>query len=139
MGILKGTALDHCSRRAITLPLPATHAAPGLARRYIRAALLGTAHAGLLDEAELLASELVTNAVRHGRGSPVLRIVLTDRLRLEISDDGPNVPCPRDADGDCTGGRGLWLVEEVARRWGFHREAGVKTVWCELNPTRAIG
>ncbi|MFE3214896.1 ATP-binding protein [Streptomyces antimycoticus] len=90
--------------------------------------------------AELVLSELVTNAMRvrapHDRLVGVRMVWLPEEglLRLEVSDAGdgkPEVRAPRE---DETGGRGLLLVEALADRWGFEPRAyGVgKTVWAEL-------
>lgn len=90
------------------------------------------------DEVLLVASELVTNAVRHGRGDVELRVVIGDRdcVRLEVLDDGhadvvaPSAP-PPPAD---LGGRGLHLVRAVSQRWGAGFDPSGRTmVWAEVN------
>jgi hypothetical protein len=90
--------------------------------------------------AELVLSELVTNAlrVRVPRDRQVgVRIAHSERdglLRIEVSDAGAGRPEVRSPGEDETGGRGLLLVEALASRWGVQERAGGigKTVWVEL-------
>ena len=91
--------------------------------------------ADTLDTALLLVSELVTNAVLHGRGEAVLDVDLgADRLRVAVTDDSPSEPMVRHTEGLLTdGGRGMLLVEHMASRWGVEpTPAGGKSVWFEL-------
>ena len=116
--------------------LPHTSAAPGLARRFVTSRAAAWP-ADLLDLVVLLASELVTNAVLHGRGPVELR--LSDdglRVRVEISDGDP-APLPttgRRPSSDRPSGRGLLIVDDLADRWGCRRRRLPlgKTVWFEL-------
>jgi anti-sigma regulatory factor (Ser/Thr protein kinase) len=92
----------------------------------------------------LLVSELVTNAVRHGR--PDIEISLTatfDRVRIEVRDGGDALPVlPRDQPSiDRPTGRGLLIVAATASDWGIVRSAHTagKTVWAELDATRTSG
>lgn len=93
----------------------------------------------LLDEvvvtATLLASELATNALVHGRGQVELRLRLTrDRLVLEAVDAGRYMPRRRRRAGeDDEGGRGLHLVATLADRWGSRATDDGKVVWAELD------
>jgi len=98
-----------------------------------------------LDTAELLLSELLTNALR----VPVpddrqvgVRITLSEEelLRLEVSDAGAGWPGVRRSGEDETGGRGLLLVEALAHRWGvYDRVGGIgKTVWAELKAPKIV-
>ncbi|MFC8716504.1 ATP-binding protein [Kitasatospora sp. NPDC057198] len=120
----------HASLDAADLP------AVGAIRRRLRAAL---DHWGvpeeLADTAELLASELVTNALVHtGRGA-VFDAVLTEesRLRVEVQDGAAQVPSRRAASETATSGRGLFLVEALADDWGVQLRADGKTTWFELS------
>ncbi|MFI7338585.1 ATP-binding protein [Streptomyces sp. NPDC050085] len=91
------------------------------------------------DTAELLLSELTTNAYRHAK-APVgreirARVALGDgRLLLAVTDAGEALPRPQLPCGTAESGRGLVLVQLLADKWGAeHRACGVgKTVWCEL-------
>lgn len=88
----------------------------------------------VVDTATLLASELATNALVHGRGRIELRLRLTrDRLVLESVDEGQHMPRRRRAGDDEEGGRGLNLVATLADRWGFRAIDDGKVVWAEVD------
>ncbi|GHA72155.1 SpoIIE family protein phosphatase [Streptomyces termitum] len=110
-------------------------AAPGRARRLARRALARWGLEELTDSVELLISEVVTNAVRYAERPVTLRLLKTDVLRCEVGDDSPQLPRQRRARETDEGGRGLFLVNRLARRWGATRLSGGKVVWFEL-PTR---
>ena len=90
----------------------------------------------LVDRAVLVADELVTNAAVHARTELRLRVELHgDRLHLAVRDGSPRllrlVTIPH---AGAEGGRGLWLVEQLARAWGVNRYPdGGKVVWCVLD------
>ncbi|WP_438291967.1 SpoIIE family protein phosphatase [Streptomyces sp. HUAS TT7] len=109
--------------------------APGRARRLARRALERWGLEELTDSVELLVSEVVTNAVRYAERPVTLRLLKTDVLRCEVGDDSPQLPRQRRARETDEGGRGLFLVNRLARRWGATRLSGGKVVWFEL-PTR---
>ncbi|MFE3325169.1 SpoIIE family protein phosphatase [Streptomyces sp. NPDC059176] len=110
-------------------------AAPGRARRLARRALARWDLEELADSVELLVSEVVTNAVRYAERPVTLRLLRTDVLRCEVGDDAPQLPRQRRARDTDEGGRGLFLVNRLARRWGATRLSTGKVVWFEL-PTR---
>uniref|UniRef100_UPI0006269A27 ATP-binding SpoIIE family protein phosphatase n=1 Tax=Streptomyces odonnellii TaxID=1417980 RepID=UPI0006269A27 len=110
-------------------------AAPGRARRLARRALARWDLEDLSDSVELLISEVVTNAVRYAERPVTLRLLRTDVLRCEVGDDSPQLPRQRRARDTDEGGRGLFLVNRLARRWGATRLSTGKVVWFEL-PTR---
>lgn len=107
-------------------------ASPSVARRALRNWCGAGIDAGVVDDAELLVSELVTNALRHGRGAIELRAALDDdRLFVEVIDEGSGFERTlRRSDFDHVGGWGLEIVEELASRWGVHE--GTTHVWFEL-------
>ncbi|MCW3065417.1 MAG: protein serine/threonine phosphatase [Solirubrobacterales bacterium] len=116
--------------------------APARARRLLRQ-LLGERLDGDLAAAELVVSELVTNAVLHGQRAGMNPVGLTleessDCLRIEVTDHGPGFTEARAAPGD-PGGWGLVVVGELADRWGIERAQRGVRVWAELNlpPARA--
>lgn len=89
----------------------------------------------MLDTALLLVSEVVTNAVVHGRGRAVLDVHLAPSgLRVGVTDDSPAAPEVQHLEGTLAeGGRGMLLVEELAARWGVDPTPdGGKRVWFEL-------
>ncbi|MEU6353850.1 ATP-binding protein [Streptomyces sp. NPDC047072] len=86
----------------------------------------------VLDTAELLVSELATNALLHAASG--FRLTLSAAhglLRCEVSDSAHRVPRVLDA-GGAENGRGMFLVETLALRWGCHQDGPGKTVWFEL-------
>jgi two-component sensor histidine kinase len=88
--------------------------------------------AELIPTAELLASELVTNAVRYSQGSIALRLVREEGLVCEVHDDSAALPRLRHASDDDERGRGLLVVSQLSVRWGARRTLSGKAVWCEL-------
>ncbi|MFT2020112.1 SpoIIE family protein phosphatase, partial [Streptomyces sp. 796.1] len=104
----------------------------GQARRLARRALSRWDLEELTDPVELLVSEVVTNAVRYAERPITLRLLRTDVLRCEVGDDVPQLPRLRQARPSDEGGRGLYLVNRMARRWGATRLSTGKVVWFEL-------
>jgi serine phosphatase RsbU (regulator of sigma subunit) len=80
---------------------------------------------------QLLASELVTNAIRYSEGSVTLRLIWGDTLVCEVADSAPALPRLWDAAGDDERGRGLQIVSRMSHRWGSRRTPTGKVVWCE--------
>ncbi|MFI6942016.1 SpoIIE family protein phosphatase [Streptomyces sp. NPDC050418] len=107
--------------------------APARARRLARRALERWDLSSHTDAVELLVSEVVTNAVRYASRPITLRLLRTDVLRCEVVDDVPQLPRLRQARATDEGGRGLYLVNRMARRWGATRLSTGKVVWFELN------
>ncbi|MFG2223792.1 SpoIIE family protein phosphatase [Streptomyces sp. NPDC048644] len=105
----------------------------GQARRLARRALARWGLEELTDQLELLVSEVVTNAVRYAERPVTLRLLRTDVLRCEVGDDVPQLPRLRQARPSDEGGRGLYLVNRMARRWGATRLSMGKVVWFELS------
>lgn len=91
-----------------------------------------------LDEAVLLTSELLSNAVLHARTDA--RLTITSRedgtLRVEVADENPRLPISVAPPDEAQSGRGLWLVETIATAWGVERTELGKTVWFELGAFR---
>ncbi|KJY45101.1 hypothetical protein VR46_16695, partial [Streptomyces sp. NRRL S-444] len=83
--------------------------------------------------AELVVSELVTNAYRYGGGTPVtLRLIRDRSLICEVSDSSSTAPHLRRARTTDEGGRGLFLVAQLTERWGTRYTRDGKTVWTEF-------
>lgn len=110
---------------------------PADARRVVRAALQ-TCGEAVVDDALLLTSEVVTNAMLHaGAVDTQLVIVLGDgTVRIEVDDPSSDRPCARHHDADVDfvpGGYGVSIVDTIARSWGVEPHDGDgKTVWFEL-------
>lgn len=119
------------------ITLPGVHKSVGHARTFLRD-LLPPAHPAL-DDLVTVASEAVTNAITHtSSGSPGGKVSITlaashRTLILEVADDGADGSRPylRKEDGT-ESGRGMRIIDALARRWGF-REAATRTiVWAEF-------
>ncbi|MEU3901081.1 SpoIIE family protein phosphatase [Streptomyces sp. NPDC045251] len=112
--------------------LPADASVVGTARRLVDQQLA----VWDLDEAayttELIASELVTNAIRHGKGPVRLRLI-HDRGRLlcEVTDTNSASPHLRHARASDEGGRGLYIVMRLSSHWGVRHGRRDKTIWSE--------
>ncbi|MFJ5303772.1 ATP-binding protein [Streptomyces sp. NPDC088350] len=120
--------------------LPHSPRSAGRARALLRLQLTDWKIAGeVVDTAELLLSELVTNSIRHARTPPGREISVRfasydGRLRVEVADASDRQPRPREAALEDEGGRGLSLVQALAERWGCcPRLHGIgKATWAEL-------
>ncbi|MEU9878290.1 SpoIIE family protein phosphatase [Streptomyces phaeochromogenes] len=120
--------------------LPREPRSVGRAREYARGQLLSWDLEPLVDTAELLVSELVTNALRYGEGEIRLRLLLDRTLVCEVWDAGLVQPRRRRARDTDEGGRGLQLVGLLSDAWGSRRTPRGKTVWFELPlPNGATG
>ena len=112
-----------------TLTLDRTVDAPRAARERVRAAARDLKRA---DDAVLLVSELVTNAVKYGGEGPVeLQLERSDQqLRIAVRDRGGPGPLPemREADDGAEGGHGLRLVYVLADRWGVEQRLDHRVV-----------
>jgi anti-sigma regulatory factor (Ser/Thr protein kinase) len=115
---------------ALVLPLD-PRSVPA-ARGLLRSALDGHA-ASSADDAVLMISELVTNAVLHARTRLHVSVSIADQtLRVEVSDDDPTLPVAPDPETHSTSGRGLLIVDNLADKWGTFTSTHGKTVWFEL-------
>jgi len=119
----------------MTWGLPTSPAAAREARSLVREKLAEWGLGELSFTAELAATELVTNAVRHGGGEILLRLVRTDRIVCEVFDSSDARPRMRPPEDNATAesGRGLQVVSRLARRWGVRPTPTGKSVWCELD------
>ena len=115
--------------------LPAEDSAVGTARELATGQLTSwQAPAELLFTAELVVSELVTNAIRYGGGDTVrLRLIRDgDKLVCEVSDPSSTAPHLKRARYEDEGGRGLFIVAQLGTRWGVRFTSQGKTIWTEL-------
>lgn len=121
------------------LLLPVSRQAPAMAREFARRSGCMEHAATLVEDALLLISELVTNAVLHG-GIPIVLGIECDgsALHVRVRDGSPTRPVPRVAGADAESGRGLSLVDLLTTTWGVRPvqdSFGLgKEVWFELGP-----
>ena len=122
----------------IAFSLPADATAPGRARSEVSGWIRGQVGLSVLRTVELLVSETVTNAVTHGTASAdatveVEAAVQADLIRIEVTCCGPPFDYeperPPVADPR---GRGLFLVDQMARTWGSEHAATTTRVWFEV-------
>ena len=91
----------------------------------------------IADDAALIVTELVANAVQHARTSCTVTVTLRDRyLHLAVRDGSPRPPRRVTADSDLESGRGMLIVEGIATAWGVVDTLGGKVVWATLRPRR---
>lgn len=103
------------------------------ARLFVEACLDRWEADGLIDTAELVVSELVTNAVVHARSRCKLALRYSrETLRIEVTDFGEGSPEPQPPSTTRVGGRGLLIVSALAKAWGIDPAPGGKVVWAEL-------
>ena len=155
MSVDQGTPYASTSTRrawplsSATPPLAALPTVPALARVFVRATLHAWHEDSLVQDAELIVSELAGNAVAASAGTdgrpvyvdgriPVIRVcLLTDgvRLLMEVWDQAPGIPVLREATGDEESGRGLMLVNAISDKWGWSPAKGQpgKVVWAEIS------
>jgi anti-sigma regulatory factor (Ser/Thr protein kinase) len=124
-----------CTMSPRQVMLPADVTAPRAAREFLARACCGRHAAEVVEEAQLLVSELVTNAVRHGAPPIELQVSCAggNRLQVRVRDSERSTPRPRSADPDAEGGRGLMLVDLVSDEWGHEHDAAGKAVWFTLH------
>jgi anti-sigma regulatory factor (Ser/Thr protein kinase) len=121
------------------LELSATADAVPAARALLRQVLDGSPLEHRLEDGELALSELVTNAVLHGRDPLAVRLVLADGvLRAEVCDANPVSPSFSMLDQTAVTGRGLLLISAVSDRWGVEPSPAGKLVWFELLADRDV-
>ncbi|QFZ72246.1 SpoIIE family protein phosphatase [Streptomyces fagopyri] len=101
------------------------------ARNLATTQLTGWGLEALTATTELIVSELVTNAVRHGAGPITLRLIRHEVLVCEVTDTSDSVPRLRHARPTDEGGRGLFLVGQMSSRRGTRHSPTGKTVWAE--------
>jgi hypothetical protein len=126
---LRGVPSHHVAHWLLE-PRPTT---PSRVRRLIRGTLAEWGLEDLTDVTELLATELVTNAVRYAGGAISVRMLRTEALLFEVSDEDQRRPVLRRAADTDEGGRGLQLVSRLARSWGASGKTPGKVVWFELD------
>jgi len=123
----------------ITFMLPGTPESVPVVRFHIRAALSFHQLDGYADNAEIITSELVTNAIQHAcaDGTGMIRVTLMqvrnpDAVAIVVEDSSPEGPVTHPAPDINERGRGLRVVEELSDFWGWNPEDGGKAVYAVL-------
>ncbi|MET9927289.1 MULTISPECIES: SpoIIE family protein phosphatase [unclassified Streptomyces] len=119
--------------RLASWDVPLDPAAVGATRNNVARQLEAWGLEELTMTTELIVSELVTNAIRYASGPVRLRLLLQSVLTCEVSDASSTTPRLRHARTTDEGGRGLFLVAQLARRWGTRYTDSGKIIWAEQN------
>lgn len=116
------------------LALPSDSASPRRARQFVDEVLHRWQRDGAIERLALIASELVTNAVQHGRTKVSIELSATEgSVRIEVFDQGVGRPTFIKSDLAIPGGLGLPIVEALAASWGVTSGNDGKGVWAEVN------
>jgi len=121
---------------ALDATIESTPRAPAVARRAVEE-LAGELDPGLLRDAQLLVSEVVTNSIKHSGSDEPIRLRVWPRrrgLKVEVADGGFGFEAASPASfPESERGRGLLILDTLADRWGVSRDARAR-VWFELSP-----
>ncbi len=126
-------------QRVMTVRLPAVPSSAALVRHHIADDLTRLSVApSVIDDVVLVATELVSNAIRHADPLPGGQVTVTWEVdtrgvTVRVTDGGaPSQPVVQHPTSRDTSGRGLALVEALATSWGIEDAAGTTTVWAEV-------
>jgi len=135
---MAGTAVE-TDPQLITFMLPSIPESVRMARFHVRAALGFHELDDYADDAAIITSELVTNAIQHvcGDGRETIGVTLArsrnpEGVTVVVSDSSPAGPVMRETSADSTQGRGLQIVEALSAHWGWHLEGGGKAIFAIL-------
>ena len=121
-------AATNAARVFVPVPLAAR-----AVRRFVRETLRAWGEEAVIDDAQLVASELTTNALLHAASPFRITIARIDgAVRIEVHDADTVHPEHRNLFGHTTSGRGIAIVAELSRRWGTDDTSAGKVVWTEL-------
>ena len=133
------SAATQANPRLIALTVPSIPGSVPVARLQVRAALGLRGLGEYADDAEIITSELVTNAVQHAcaNGTQTIGVTLTQAgspaaVTVAVSDSSPHGPIKRDTAAGSEQGRGLQIVEALSAHWGWRQEDGGKAVFAVL-------
>ena len=112
----------------------------GITRRLVRAVLEYRGLGHYASEAEVIASELVVNAIQHASntnpdtkvGVTLMRVWNWEAVSVVVTDSSPRPPVKRETTADSERGRGLQIVEALSVLWGWNPEGGGKAVYAIL-------
>ena len=128
----------------LSVRYPRTRASVGKAREFARTFADDAGLNSLSDDLEQIVSELVANAIVHGkktRGRQVGVVIDQDseRVRIEVRDTGDGIPQKRRNERSlAVSGRGLGIVEILSTSWGVTEQVIGKTVWAEIQTKKAV-
>lgn len=115
------------------ISLPAEPRSARAARRFVTECLAGADGDQWEMPAQLLITELVTNAILHARTEMTVTVTVeADGCRLRVRDLSNRLPARRNYSDDATTGRGLALVERISSEWGVEEHEDGKTVWAKI-------
>jgi CheY-like chemotaxis protein/anti-sigma regulatory factor (Ser/Thr protein kinase) len=133
LDLVESVGTERPTDRAV-VDLPETLLAPKEARDAIREVLARWGYDEIIEDASLVVSELVGNAVEHARTGSVVVINRSEGgLRIEVTDHGDADPVPEAPGADAERGRGLMIVSALETAWGVHHGPRSKSVWVELS------
>ena len=135
---MAGTAVE-IDPRLIAFVLPGIPESVRMARFHVRAALCFHHLDQYADDAAIITSELVTNAIQHvcGDGTETVGVTLVrtrnpEAVTVIVSDSSPKGPAMRETSADSEQGRGLRIVEALSAHWGWYPEDGGKAIFAIL-------
>lgn len=118
----------------ISLDLPRDLASVSKARIFVADTLESRGLSDVVDDALVVVSEFVTNAVTHADSGCVVRVGIDgSAVRIAVVDSGTGTPDPKPFTGDQPHGRGLHIVGALTRAWGVTEVPGGKMVWAEMS------
>ena len=121
-----------------SLELPRDLSSVATARNFVARILESHGFSAIVDDALIVVSELVTNAVTHADSGCVVRVGLSgSAVRISVVDSGLGTPDPKPFSGDQPHGRGLHIVGALTRAWGVTDVPDGKMVWAEMSLTPA--
>ncbi len=126
-------------QRLIAFAVPGTPGSVPIARSRVRAALSVHGLADYVDDAVIITSELVTNAIQHAGADGTATIGVTlartwnpAAVTVTVSDSSPQGPVRRGTSAGSEQGRGLQIVEALSAHWGWHQEGSGKAIFAVL-------
>jgi anti-sigma regulatory factor (Ser/Thr protein kinase) len=138
MAAMAGTVAETDSQ-LIAFVLPSVPESVPMARSCVRAALGLHELDQYTDDAAIITSELVTNAIQHvcGDGTETVGVTLARTwspaaVTVIVTDSSPEGPAVREVSADSERGRGLRIVGALSARWGWHPEHGGKAIFAIL-------
>ncbi len=135
-----GMSMLATAERAPVLTLSPDPTSVKVARTFVHDTCLAAGVAAThCDTAVLLTSEVVTNAILHGRSDARVRMAVVDgRIAVLVGDDNSRHPAPVITDDHALDGRGLAILDLLADEWGVRDDDYGKTVWFVLAHTEAV-